>query len=136
VPFSSEVEARLLDALFGGVPLSVPPTWWLGLSLAAISGQVVLEPAGANYRRVAIPNNNSYWKAAAGTSPVVKTNAAEVVFPLASGVWGIPVEWFLADAETGGQLWAHGPLAPESIGNGGRAGVPARQLVVSMAAAR
>ena len=81
------------------------PAQWLSLSLDDIlddeSGNN--EPSGSNYGRVQIAT----WDAAA-TRKTANTGAA--AFPTASGPWGLCAYWGVWDAQTVGNLLAHGTI--------------------------
>jgi hypothetical protein len=114
----------LTDMELGGVALTPPPIWYVGLCLASASidgllhdanGQVS-EVVGGGYLRVAVSNDftnftnaNSSWK----------TNKTAIIFPQPTATWGQVLSAFLADAPTGGNVWRHWDLVtPFFLTNG------------------
>lgn len=70
-------------------------------------GSGVVEPAGAGYARVSVPNTLTEWPAAAGGT---KDNANVLTFPTATGAWGIITHFGIFDAASGGNLLMFGAL--------------------------
>lgn len=102
-------ELKVLDWLLGAESVSLPATWYIGLSVGdpGESGSTSGEPSGSGYGRVAVTNSSTAWQQAS----VAKSNLATVVLPNPSGSWGSPSHFFLADASTGGNVWITGALA-------------------------
>lgn len=103
-----------LDALLG-TPGLLPATVYIGLMTAAPNpdGTGVVEPVGNGYARVSRANNTTEWPAAAAR---VKTHANDIVFPQATGGWGIITHVGVFDAASGGALKAYGALdSPRTI---------------------
>lgn len=109
---------QLLGMAFGQI--STPPAnFYLALttSLATISmnGSEILEPpSGSNYSRLQIPNDTAHWTTSTNAPYVM--NSIAMSWPLtptvgASADWPRCPGWALADALTGGNLWAVGTLS-------------------------
>ena len=101
----------MLDNMLGNAfaePLAIP-TVYIGLSTAdpGGDGSGFVEPVGNGYARVAVPNDDSEWPPAASG---VKTNGENVVFPIATGAWGIVTHFGIFVAASGGLPAAWGPL--------------------------
>jgi hypothetical protein len=102
-------ELRVLDWLIGAEAVSLPASWYIGLSVGdpGETGSTASEPSGNGYGRVAIVNSSTAWQQAS----VAKSNLATVVMPTPTGSWGSPTHFFVADASTGGYVWIYGALA-------------------------
>lgn len=86
-------------------PSGLPANWYVGLTgfIARKSSQPIFEPpAGSGYARAALANSASGFAAA---SAGAKANATAVTFPPATTAYGVNAI-FLADAPTGGNIWA------------------------------
>ena len=111
---------KVLDQLFGAVPLSPPSSLYFGLSQSpATKSGSVAEPSGGSYTRVAVPNDMAHFPAAgAGT----KSNAAAITFPAPTSSWGSVMSVFVADSPSGGNVIAMADLpTPKTIASGGSA---------------
>lgn len=102
------------DLIFGGTSFTPPSNYYLALSTANISssGSNLVEPSGAGYARVQIPNTKSYF-----TNSVngVLSNSASVVLPISSGSWGTIVDIALCDAATSGSVWYYTSLTTPKV---------------------
>jgi hypothetical protein len=114
----------LLNFELGGAALTVPGTWYVGLSLSPANkaGRILNaygqanEVTGGGYARVAIVNNLANFPAVAGG---LKSNATAITFPTPSAAWGTVYSVFIADAPTGPYVWRYADLAtPLVISNG------------------
>lgn len=116
---------QILNYLTQATALAPPATWYIGLSSTPInsSGSGLTEPSGSGYARVAVANTTSQWNYNAFSfegGTVRNTNA--ITFPTPTAAWSSGVSlpyWFLADAATGGNIWASGtiPVAPVVSGS-------------------
>jgi hypothetical protein len=108
--FADHLENKLLDHVFGGGDYARPATLYIGLSTTTIAdgGTNITEPSGNGYARVAVTNNATNWPAA---SAGVKSNGTPITFPAATGSWGTITDFFISDADTGGNILAFGALA-------------------------
>jgi hypothetical protein len=106
---TNNLENAILDDLFGKTAYSVPATYYIGLSTSdpGETGSLAGEPSGNGYARVAVTNNTTNFPAASGGT---KSNGAAITFPEASGSWGTITHFFIADAETAGNVIASGEL--------------------------
>ena len=106
--FSDYWEGKILNHIFGKDNYT-PPILYVALSttdpLDDASG--LTEPAGNAYARV--ETSASDWNAASGGS---LDNADDIIFPKATGSWGTITHFALFDAETGGNMLAHGAMNP------------------------
>ena len=104
--FGNFWEDEVLDHLFGKGSYT-PPTIYVGLSTADptddASGNA--EPAGNGYARVVTAGSD--WTASSGGA---LENANVITFPTASGSWGTLTHFTLWDADTAGNMLAHGTL--------------------------
>lgn len=103
-----------LDADYGG---GTPATVYVALYTSApgVAGGGT-EVAGGSYARAAVTNNPANWPAAAAGA---KSNAAAVVFPQATALWGTVVAVGIFDALSGGNLLDFAPLTtPRTVNNG------------------
>lgn len=100
--------------LFGGVSFTPPTNFYLALSLGSISstGSGLVEPSGAGYARVQIPNTKTYFtNAVNGTI----TTTGSQSFPQSSGSWGTIVDIALCDAATSGSVWYYTTLTTPKV---------------------
>lgn len=99
-------ENFILDLLFGD---GSPATFYVGLSIADPTDDAsgIIEPSGGAYARVAVTNNVTNWPAAVSGT---KTNGTDIEFPQATGSWGTITHWFIGDAASGGNYYAHGAV--------------------------
>lgn len=108
--FADHLENKLLDHVFGGGDYARPATLYIGLSTTTIAdgGTNITEPSGNGYARVVVTNNATNWPAA---SAGAKSNGTPITFPAATGSWGTITDFFISDADTGGNILAFGALA-------------------------
>lgn len=107
--FADYGENKTIDAVYGGVALGAPATWYLGLFTAAAgeSGGGT-EVSGNNYSRIAATNNTTNFPSASNGS---KTNGTALTSAVSSGSWGTIVGIGFFDASTGGNMWAYADIA-------------------------
>ena len=102
---------KILDYMFGNLSFKSPGTFYIGLSKTPVltNGTGVTEINTGNYARVPIllGSNNFGMHDEFGST---WSNTVPITFPTPSSDWG-DFEWFfIADAATGGNVWASGPL--------------------------
>lgn len=118
------VKAMILDALYGGGELVVPERLYIALSTTEPNpdGTNFTEPVGNAYERVEVTNDSTTWECATVDNPSVKTNKIPILFPEATGGWGVITHWGIFDAPEGGNLLDWAPVFnPTSIGEGQQA---------------
>lgn len=109
---------NILDNQFGGSEISVPTTWYLGLSTTEVTANgVFTEPtiSETGYHRLVISNNTSTWNTASNGQ---KTNKIALAFdtftttPEVSGQSGdvFAHYWFLSQSATGNTVDFSGSL--------------------------
>jgi hypothetical protein len=120
--FTDYANNKMLDAVVGSAAIGAPATFYVGLSQnAANKAGSLSEPSGGSYARVAITNNLTNWPAAVSGA---KSNATAVTFAAPTGSWGTVTSLFLADASSGGNVWAMSDLTvPKTLGTGSQAPV-------------
>jgi hypothetical protein len=123
---TEQVNNKVLDCFFGGVPIAPPRTLYVGLSLTrAYKGGYTSEPLDGSYARVAVPNDlSNFLEASSGT----KTNALTIAFPPPSATWGTISSVFIADAAVGGNVLAMADLTASRMIH---AGDPAPKIAVN-----
>jgi len=122
---SDFLENELLDHVMGVGAYTPPATVYLGLSTAdpLDDASGLAEPSGNGYARQSIAFN-------AAASRKVE-NTALVTFPQASGAWGTITHWALFDAESAGNMMAHGSLAvSKTVVSGNTPSVAANEVDV------
>lgn len=104
---SDHLENALLDHVLGNTAYTPSATVYLGLSTAdpADDASGLAEPSGGSYVRKAVT-----FGAAASRAI---SNSAQVTFDQATGSWGTITHWAVFDAETAGNMLAHGSLAAQ-----------------------
>ena len=110
---SNYLENELLDHVFGNGAYSAP-TIYVGLSTAdpLDDGSGLAEPSGNGYARVA----HASWTAAANRK---LSNNGGTTFPQPTGSWGTMTHYALFDADSGGNMLAHGELdVPKIVDSG------------------
>jgi len=113
--FSTANKNAVLNKLFGAANFTPSATLYLGLSttLPTDVGANVSEPSGGGYVRIAITNDGTHWSAASAGE---KSNALDIIFAAASGLWGTIGWWVLYDAASGGVFQHWGVLqTPRTI---------------------
>lgn len=127
--FSNYWENKILDHIFGKGSYT-PPAIYVGLSTAnpLDDASGLAEPSGNGYARVETETVD--WNAASGGS---LDNANEIIFPEATGSWGTITHFALFDADTSGNMLAHGALSQsKAIDNGDTAKFAVGDLGVSL----
>lgn len=126
--FTTYAANQIINALLQATAFTAPTTWYVGLSSTPISlaGTGLTEASGGGYARVAVTNASTSWTMdqwyqglSASLSFLAGTafNTNAITFPTPTAAWSSGVSlpyWFLADAATGGNIWATGtiPVAP------------------------
>ena len=127
--FSDYWEDKILDHIFGK-DMYTPPTIHVALSTAnpLDNASGIVEPAGNAYARV--ETSTSDWNVASGGS---MSNANDIVFPKATGNWGILSHFALFDAGVGGNMLAHGALSqPKAVDSSYTPIFDAGDLIISL----
>jgi len=109
---TDNVEAEVLDKLYGGTDFTPPASYYIGLFTTnpGDDGTGGTEVSGSGYARVQVVNNVTNFPAASGGS---KSNGTVITFPAASGgSWGTVVGFGLFDAASGGNLLGVGTISP------------------------
>jgi len=122
------LEGELLDHVCNAA-YEHPATVYLGLSTAdpLDTGAGLAEPSGNGYIRKAITFG-------AAASRVVTQDGA-VNFDQASGAWGTITHWALFDAESAGNMMAHGALAAsKEVVSGNTPSVATTEVTVTFSA--
>lgn len=125
---SDHLENELLDHVFSAA-YTPPATVYLGLSTAdpLDDASGLAEPSGNGYSRKAITFG------AAASREVAQS--AEVSFDAATGAWGTITHWALFDADTAGNMMAHGALGTsKEVVDGNTPSVAASEVTVSFSA--
>lgn len=113
--FTNYLENILLNEVFGGASFTAPATVYFGVSTTTITeaGGNITEPSGNNYSRVSVTNNTTLFPT---TSTATKQNGVAINFPQASGNWGVVTDFFISDANSGGNIIAYGALTlPKTV---------------------
>lgn len=127
--FSDYWENKLLDYIFGKGSLT-PPVIYLGLTTTepGEDGTGLAEPSGNAYQRV--QTSASDWNISAGGS---LDNIGDIIFPVATGNWGMITHFVLFDTVTDGNMLAYGTLSPAKIvGSGVIAKFAAGDLTINL----
>jgi len=139
---SSGTPKRLYRCTTAGTTGSSEPNWpdtadatvndgtvvWTEATSALEAGTFPPEVSGNGYSRVTIANNTTNWPAATGG---VKRNANAIVFPQATGDWGVIGLFVFRDASSGGNAWFY--VIPENfreILSGDELRIPANWLSI------
>ena len=115
--FADYLEDKVLDYVFSKAAFTPAATLYIGLSTTTIAddGTNITEPSGNNYARVAVTNNATNFPASSGGA---KSNGVGITFPTPSGSWGTVTDFFISDADTGGNIYGADALAaPQTIGS-------------------
>lgn len=99
-------QAAVINALLRATNLTAPTTVYLGLltTVAANDNGTNTEVTGGSYARVACT-----WTAPSNQTDGANTqNAANIVFPQATALWGNMNGWIVTDAPTGGNTLYYG----------------------------
>jgi hypothetical protein len=127
--FSNYWENKILNHLFGKTVL-MPPVRYVGLSTTNPSenGSSLAEPSGNAYARAQTSADD--WNVAFDGSV---DNAGEIVFPMATGIWGTMTYFVLFDEAADGNMLAYGVLSPSKpVGSGAIAKFAAGDLVLCL----
>lgn len=116
--FSDDMEAKILDYIFGATAISLATNHYIALTASDpsddASGMSSEPTIGVNaYARVNKTNNTTTWASATGTSPTSKLNGEDFTFPTATGAWGTLDYFAILRSSTGvagTDLIAHGAL--------------------------
>ncbi|HEY9648132.1 MAG TPA: hypothetical protein V6C88_17280 [Chroococcidiopsis sp.] len=132
--FSDNLEAALLDHVFGNTAYTPPATFHVALFTTAPNtetGASGVEVSGTGYTRAAVTNNTTNWPAASGGS---KSNGTQVNFPTpGSGGWGNVVAFGIYSASTGGTLLGSANLAiAKTINQNDPVNFPVGQLTITL----
>lgn len=122
------LENKLLDFIFRGQGLILPPALYLGLftTFTDETGGGI-EVTGGGYARASIPRSLEAWSGTQSPGTVTESvgasgrtsNNAVIQFPEPTGGWGVAVDFAVFDAQAGGNMLFYGRLAiPKSINNG------------------
>lgn len=124
---SNYLENKLLDHVLGVAEYTPPATVYLGLSTADPTDDAsgLAEPSGNGYVRKAITFG------AAASRKV--TQSAQVSFDQATGAWGTLTHYGVFDAESGGNMLAHGSLNDsKTVVTGNTPTVAASEVEISL----
>lgn len=102
--FINFAKTAILNHFFKGTAYTQPTHLYVGLSTTDLlaDGSGITEVTGSAYARVL----NDTWTVSGNEV----TNGAAVTFAKATGSWGTPIQWFLADALTAGNYLCRGPI--------------------------
>jgi len=102
---------RILDYLFGNLALSKPTIFYIGLSKTPVltDGSGVTEISTGGYARASVLLNSNSFKMHDEFGSTW-SNSIPISFPVPTADWGDFDWFFIADAPTGGNVWASGPL--------------------------
>lgn len=100
--WTNAAAADLNDAFFKSGAPSFQPPFFLGLSTSAPArdGTNITEPIGNAYARIEVEATD--FDVSTVANPAVTLNANEILFPEATGVWGIITHAVLFTALTSG----------------------------------
>jgi hypothetical protein len=106
---------KIVDRYFGGVEITPPATWYVGLNTAHASVSAsATEPSGNAYARAPLTNDTTHWGNRATLSYVMATNLVSPTFPTPTGNWGTALGIAIFDASTSGNCWFQAD-APNSV---------------------
>ena len=126
---SNYLENELLDHIFNNGDYTSPTAIWVGLSTAdpLDDASGLAEPSGNGYSRKTVSFG-------AASSRRITQNA-DVTFDQATGSWGTITHWALFDAETGGNMLAHGQLeSAKSVVSGNTPSIASGEIYVEVSA--
>ncbi len=127
---ATNLRNSILEHLLGGSAMALPSTLYLGLYITQpdANGDGGAEGTG-DYARMALPAGSATWAAASGGS---KTNAVDLVFPIATSDWGTIVGFGLFTDAAAGDLYYFGELAqPTYVATGQSFTISAGNLIIS-----
>lgn len=125
-------EKRILAYLFGQIPFTPPPVYYVALSSTPIAedGTGATEPSGGNYSRVAVANLTTSFTYA--NNQITNAGTA-IIFPTASSSWGQQNYVGFFDMATGGTPSISGSLSPsQTIDTNQRLQFSVSDLVISL----
>jgi hypothetical protein len=93
------------------------------------TGETLNEPDGNGYARAEMPNNDAYWQDA---SDGYIANRLSVVFPQATGTWGVIRAFALTDHPTAGNLIGGGPITSRRVLTGATLRFPQDALAINL----
>lgn len=133
--FAQYLSSNVLNYIFGLESYAPPITMYLGLSTATINddGSGIVEPSVPSYSRIPINNNKITWT----TTEIIEgktvlKNVSELEFNVATEAWGTIVSWFIADAESGGNVLIYGTLDnPIVVNENNRLIIPSGAICIS-----
>jgi hypothetical protein len=99
---------KILDRYFGGVEITLPGTWYVGLNTAKATSPATAptEVTGDGYARAPLANDTTHWGGRATLSYVMTCNLVSPTFPSPTGSgWGTIDGILVADAATAGDVW-------------------------------
>lgn len=119
-----------LDQVFGSME---PATLYVALMrdeepTYLTTGSGLDEPSGGSYERVAVPNDLIHWPESADG---LKSNGLDIVFPTATGSWGIVRSWAILDAPTGGNIIIWGGASARRVASGTTLRLPTDTLTIT-----
>lgn len=127
-------KTEVANAILGASTYAKTGSVYVALHTAdpTAAGNVGELTIGANsYARVAVTNDAAGFPPASGG---VKSNAAAVTFPTATGSWGTVTHFSVKDAASGGNTLFYGALsASKTVASGDTISIPAGQLVLTIA---
>jgi hypothetical protein len=98
---------KIVDRYFGGVDITPPATWYLGVNTAhAAPGTAPTEPSGNSYARAGLTNDTTHWGPKPPTAYVATQNLVSPTFATPTGAgWGTALGIPVFDAATAGNCW-------------------------------
>lgn len=130
--FTDYEEGRILKYLFGQVPFTPPPVYYIGLSSTPIleNGTGASEPSGGNYSRVAVANLTTAFTY---SNNQITNAGTAIIFPTATASWGQQNYVAFFDQPTGGTVSVSGSLSPsQTIDVNQRLQFSQSDLIISM----
>lgn len=124
----------VLAAIFAGDTVSLPPSLWVGLTLALPTdgeGNGLIAPSAAEYGRVEIVCESASW-ISLGVGSRSMESAFDVEFATVVTDWGQILGYDLYDAETDGVYLGYGITNPYTILSGMKPRLPAGAIVVTL----
>jgi hypothetical protein len=123
------LENKLIDHLFRASSFTKPAALWVALFTAAPSdagGGTEVSASTTGYGRVQHGPSDTAWKSTNGQTSGDSsgtggqtTNATAVTFGSPTAAWGNIVAFAIFDAETSGNMLAHGSLTTPKVVNNG-----------------